>query len=158
MRQTTKNLLICAVIFLAIAIPIGIMRYFALQPNYASNDPLYGTFAIEPLKIYPSEDFFISIDVDIETEPFSQYAEESSVDISTGCWVYSYSEKKIFRALKDGKDKLDVYENGEKIGWFKYTYKSFLGIHFDEKYACKWRENEFILQRKMPAVVFPQEY
>ena len=81
-------------------------------------------------------------------------AKESNVDISKGCWVYSFDENKIFRAEKEG-NKLHAYEDGKVIGTFKYSFNKILWIHYDEKYTANWRGTELDLTRAVQGFVFP---
>ena len=91
---------------------------------------------------------FCSLDVDSTHESLVKCAKESNVDISKGCWVYSFDENKIFRAEKEG-NKLHAYEDGKVIGTFKYSFNKILWIHYDEKYTANWREKELDLTRAM---------
>ena len=97
---------------------------------------------------------FCSLDVDSTHESLVKCAKESNVDISKGCWVYSFDENKIFRAEKEG-NKLHAYEDGKVIGTFKFSFNKILWIHYYEKYTANWRGTELDLTRAVQGFVFP---
>ena len=155
-KKNKKILIMLSVVIMVIAVLL-IIYHVSQKETYLSDDPLYGSFTIENKQpadpIYPT-DFLLSIDVDTKHESLVKCAKESDVDISKGCWVYSFDENKIFRAEKEG-NKLHAYEDGKVIGTFKYSFNKILWIHYDEKYTANWREKELDLTRAMQGFVFP---
>lgn len=155
-KKNKKILIMLSVVIMVIAVLL-IIYHVSQKETYLSDDPLYGSFTIENKQpadpIYPT-DFLLSIDVDTKHESLVKCAKESNVDISKGCWVYSFDENKIFRAEKEG-NKLHAYEDGKVIGTFKYSFNKILWIHYDEKYTANWREKELDLTRAMQGFVFP---
>ena len=155
-KKNKKILIMLSVVIMVIAVLL-IIYHVSQKETYLSDDPLYGSFTIENKQpadpIYPT-DFLLSIDVDTKHESLVKCAKESNVDISKGCWIYSFDENKIFRAEKEG-NKLHAYEDGKVIGTFKYSFNKILWIHYDEKYTANWREKELDLTRAMQGFVFP---
>ena len=103
--------------------------------------------------IYPA-DFLLSIDVAEDNETLVQCAEKNNVDISKGCWVYSFGENKVFRAEKEG-NKLNAYENGKVIGVFTYTSDKILWMEDNEKYTANWRGRNFDLTKILQGFIYP---
>ena len=99
-KKNKKILIMLSVVIMVIAVLL-IIYHVSQKETYLSDDPLYGSFTIENKQpadpIYPT-DFLLSIDVDTKHESLVKCAKESNVDISKGCWVYSFDENKIFRA------------------------------------------------------------
>ena len=155
-KKNKKILIMLSVVIMVIAVLL-IIYHVSQKETYLSDDPLYGSFTIENKQpadpIYPT-DFLLSIDVDTKHESLVKCAKESDVDISKGCWVYSFDENKIFRAEKEG-NKLHAYEDGKVIGTFKYSFNKILWIHYDEKYTANWRGTEVDLTRAVQGCVFP---
>ena len=155
-KKNKKILIMLSVVIMVIAVLL-IIYHVSQKETYLSDDPLYGSFTIEnkqPADPIYLTDFLLSIDVDTKHESLVKCAKESNVDISKGCWVYSFDENKIFRAEKEG-NKLHAYEDGKVIGTFKYSFNKILWIHYDEKYTANWREKELDLTRAMQGFVFP---
>ena len=155
-KKNKKILIMLSVVIMVIAVLL-IIYHVSQKETYLSDDPLYGSFTIENKQpadpIYPT-DFLLSIDVDTKHESLVKCAKESNVDISKGCWVYSFDENKIFRAEKEG-NKLHAYEDGKVIGTFKYSFNKILWIRYDEKYTANWRGTELDLTRAVQGFVFP---
>ena len=156
MNRKRKNILLAVLGLIVLVLLLGIIYQTSQKETYLSDDPLYGSFSIENKDladpVYPT-DFLISINVDVSYAPLVKCAKENHVDISKGCWVYSFDENKIFRAEKEGS-KLQVYEEGKVIGTFEYSFNKILWIHYDEEYTANWRGKEFSLTRIMQGFVF----
>ncbi|MFQ7739082.1 MAG: hypothetical protein ACLRJC_15890, partial [Emergencia timonensis] len=86
------------VVVLAVLVTI---YHVSQRETYLSDDPLFGSFTIGNRElvdnIYPA-DFLLSIDIAEDNETLVECAEKNNVDISKGCWVYSFGENKVFRA------------------------------------------------------------
>lgn len=152
-----KNILFLVLGLVVLITALIIIYQTSQRETYPSDDPLYGSFTItdkDPQDpIYPT-DFLISIDVGVSDETLVKCAEDSNIDISKGCWVYSFDEKKIFRAEKDG-NSLQAYEDGKVIGTFEYFSSKILWVDYDEKYTANWRGKELNLTRIMQGFAFP---
>jgi hypothetical protein len=156
MSKISKKLRLILVAALAVTISIGISYYNAHTTAYPSQDPLYGTFSVVSAEGGNQPDYFLSINVNVTNAYFQQCAEESGVDISTGCWVYSYAEKKIFPAEKQ-EDTLVVYDDMQgEIGEFRYSSKTFLWAEFDKSYQGEWRGECFDMERIMQGYVLTE--
>lgn len=119
-------------ILIALVITIGIIltvvtAYFVSQRETCpSEEPLYGSFRIDPVpcgKVYPA-DFLVSVNVKTDDRTLLKCAEESGIDISKGCWVYSFAENKVFRGEKR-QSALLAYEGNRVVGRFEYTASDF---------------------------------
>lgn len=142
---------------LLLIIILGYFLYQGQSEKYASDDPLFGSFSIENSKytekIHPTA-FLVSINVATTNKELVECANENGVDISRGCWVYSFEENKIFSAEKQ-ENIVNVYEKDRLIGTFSYKSKSFLGIVYDESYILNWRGTEYHLKRNLQGFVYP---
>lgn len=136
---------------------LGCFLYQSQSEKYASDDPLFGSFSIENSeyteKVHPTA-FLVSINVSTTNKELVECADKHEVDISKGCWVYSFEEEKIFSAVKQ-ENILNVYEKDCLIGTFAYKSKSFLGIVYDESYILNWRGTEHHLRRELQGFVYP---
>lgn len=134
-----------------------IIKTVSEKETYASDDPLYGSFIAENLdttdEIYPA-DFLLSIGVDTTDETLVKCAEKNQVDLSKGCWAYSFWENKVFKAEKQG-DTLQVYEDGKVIGIFTYASTRFLWFNFNEEYTAEWRGEKYDIVRSLQGFAFP---
>lgn len=153
-RGVTKYVLLGS-IMLMVAL---IMTYnLSQKEEYMSDDPLFGSFIIDNKDhsetINPA-DFLVSIDVTVSNEVLESYAREKHVDISNGCWVYSFEEKTIFKAEKDG-DRLRIYDNGKVIGTIKYSCDKILGFSYNQTYEMNWRGEKFELRKELQGFIFP---
>ncbi len=156
MSKISKKLWLILVAALAVAIYIGVSYYNAHTTEYASEDPLYGTFSVVNAAGGNPQYYFLSINVNVTNSYFEQCAEESGVDISAGCWVYSYAEKKIFAAEKQ-EDTLVAYDDAKReIGQFRYSAKTFLWTEFDKSYQGEWRGESFDMERMMQGYVLTE--
>lgn len=149
-------------ILIALVITIGIIltvvtAYFVSQrETYLSEEPLYGSFRIDPVpcgKVYPA-DFLVSVNVKTDDRTLLKCAEESGIDISKGCWVYSFAENKVFRGEKR-QSALLAYEGNRVVGRFEYTASDFLGFSYNEQYKARWRGTELTLNKTLKGFVFP---
>lgn len=157
MNGTRKRVLLVAVGVAAVVIILVVIYHVSQRETYLSDDPLFGSFTIGDRQlvdnIYPA-DFLLSIDVAEDNETLVQCAEKNNVDISKGCWVYSFGENKVFRAEKE-RNKLNAYENGKVIGVFTYTSDKILWIDYNEKYTAKWRGRNFDLTKTLQGFIYP---
>lgn len=155
--MSRKKILIAVSAIAAVVIILVVIYHVSQRETYLSNDPLFGSFTIGNRElvdnIYPA-DFLLSIDVAEDNETLVECAEKSNVDISKGCWVYSFGENKVFRAEKEG-NKLNAYENGKVIGVFTYTSDKILWIDYNEKYAVNWRGRNFDLTKILQGFIYP---
>ena len=155
-KKNKKILIMLSVVIMVIAVLL-IIYHVSQKETYLSDDPLYGSFTIENKQpadpIYPT-DFLLSIDVAEDNETLVQCAEKNNVDISKGCWVYSFGENKVFRAEKEG-NKLNAYENGKVIGVFTYTSDKILWMEDNEKYTANWRGRNFDLTKILQGFIYP---
>ena len=157
MNGTRKRVLL-GVLGVVIVLAVLVTIYHVSQrETYLSDDPLFGSFTIGNRElvdnIYPA-DFLLSIDVAEDNETLVQCAEKNNVDISKGCWVYSFGENKVFRAEKEG-NKLNAYENGKVIGVFTYTSDKILWMEDNEKYTANWRGRNFDLTKILQGFIYP---
>lgn len=127
------------------------------KETYMSEDPLFGSFSIENGDqfdtIHPA-DFLVSIDVELSNETLEKCAEKENIDISEGCWVYSFDENRIFEAEKR-ENKLLIYEDNEVIGTLDYSYKKFLWITYNETYSLDWKGRQMELKKILQGFIFP---
>lgn len=155
-KNCKKTLLILLGIIVLISVLV-ILYNVSQKETYMSDDPMYGSFTIENKEpsdaIYPA-DFLLSVDVATSDETLLKYARKNNIDISKGCWVYSFDENKIFRAKKTS-NKLQAYENNKVIGVFEYTSGKILWINYNEKYTANWRGKAFNLTRVLQGFIFP---
>ena len=93
-------------------ITIGIIltvvtAYFVSQrETYLSEDPLYGSFRIEPASagtVYPA-DFLVSVNVKTDDRTLLNCAEESGIDISKGAGFTALQKTKCSRE-KSGRER-----------------------------------------------------
>lgn len=151
-----------AEVLVALVITIGIIltvvtAYFVSQRETClSEEPLYGSFRIDPVpcgKVYPA-DFLVSVNVKTDDRTLLKCAEESGIDISKGCWVYSFAENKVFRGEKR-QSALLAYEGNRVVGRFEYTASDFLGFSYHAQYKARWRGTELTLHKTLKGFVFP---
>lgn len=159
MKEVKKKAWLVMLGIIALIVVLVIIYHVSQKETYLSDDPLYGSFTIENKeqtdKIHPT-DFLLSIDVPASDKTLLQCAKESNVDISKGCWVYSFDENRVFKAEKE-ENKLRVYENSKVIGVFEYASTKFLWIDYNERYTAKWRGRSLNLTRVLQGFAFPSE-
>lgn len=157
MNGTRKRVLLVALGVVVVIAVLVIIYHVSQRETYLSDDPLYGSFTIGDRElvdnIYPA-DFLLSIDIATTNKTLLQCARANDVDLSKGCWVYSFDENKVFRAEKEG-NKLNAYENGKVIGVFTYTSDKILWIDYNEKYTAKWRGRNFDLTKILQGFIYP---
>ena len=151
MNGTRKRVLLVVLGVVVVLAVLVTIYHVSQRETYLSDDPLFGSFTIG--NIYPA-DFLLSIDIAEDNETLVECAEKNNVDISKGCWVYSFGENKVFRAEKEG-NKLNAYENGKVIGVFTYTSDKILWMEDNEKYTANWRGRNFDLTKILQGFIYP---
>jgi len=142
---------------IVLIVVICIIYNVSQKETYMSDDPLFGSFSLETREqfdtIHPA-DFLVSIDVAPSNETLEKCAEKEHLDISKGCWVYSFDEGRIFTAEKSG-NKLQIYEGDEVIGSLEYFCDKFLWITYNERYFLEWRGTQLNMRKILQGFVFP---
>lgn len=155
MKRRTE-VLVALVITIGIILTVVTAYFVSQRETCLSEEPLYGSFRIDPVpcgKVYPA-DFLVSVNVKTDDRTLLNCAEESGIDISKGCWVYSFAENKVFRGEKR-QGALLVYEGNRVVGRFEYTASDFLGFSYNEQYKARWRGTELTLNKTLKGFVFP---
>lgn len=154
-RRKKYFYLILGVILTVLAIYVFFFHVLS-QESYASDDPLHGSFRMMDKGLSGNSPchLLVSIDVSAANEAILEKAIENNVDISKGCWVYSYDEEMLFRAEKSG-DILTVYEKDNPIATLEYSYKQIFGVKYDREYIANWRGQVWKMERIIPAFLYP---
>lgn len=154
--KRVKQALLVTAIMIGFLLMVVTAYYASRRATYLSEEPLYGSFRIDPPpcgRVYPA-DFLVSVNVKTSDRTLLKCAEESGIDLSKGCWVYSFAENKVFRGEKR-QGMLLAYEGNHVIGRFEYTASDFLGFAYDEQYKARWRGTELTLNKTLKGFVFP---
>lgn len=115
---------------------------------YASNDPLNGSFCAKNIEVpdWSQDGILASVEVAPPFDFLIDSANDKGLDISSGCWVYMFSEKEIYKAKKNG-NVLEILNDQEVIGSIERDFTKLFCFEINESFVLHFKNTECPLKK-----------